>query len=62
MAKDDGERISIRLTADLSRRLDKIQPKIAKDQTIAGLLNVNRSDVVRLALIRGLEVLEKQYR
>ena len=64
MVKDEVERQQISvwvLAADL-RRADSLVRRVAKDRMAASLGNVTRSTVLRLALSRGLEALEKQYK
>jgi len=54
--------LSVRIPDDLARRLDRLVPKIAKDQNLATLGRVSRSAVVKLALLRGVAALETEYR
>ena len=62
MRETASGKLSLRLTPDLIQRIDKLRPKIAKDPAVAGLTRVTRSVVVRRALLRGVEVLEQEYR
>lgn len=64
MAKGEAERqqISVWVIADDLRRADALVSKIAKDRSAAAVGRVTRSAVFRLALSRGLEVLEKEYK
>jgi predicted transcriptional regulator len=54
--------LSVRIPDDLARRLDRLVPKIAKDQNLAAFGRVSRSAVVKLALLRGVAVLEAEYK
>lgn len=53
---------SVWLSGEDLRRADALVRKVAKNPVIASTGRVNRSAVLRLALTRGLEVLEKEYR
>jgi hypothetical protein len=57
-----GVPISVRIPADLARRLDKLLPKLAKDSAFSTLGVINKSSVVKLAILRGVEALEAQYK
>jgi hypothetical protein len=52
---------SVRLPKDVVRRLDALVPKLERVPTIAALGPLTRSKVLRLALARGLEVLEAEH-
>lgn len=56
-----GVPISVRVPPEIARRIDKLIPKIEKDRTLSTFGQVNRSSVVKLVLLRGLEALEAQY-
>lgn len=56
-----GVPVSVRVPPELARRMDKLVPKIAKDPTVATLGIVTRSTMVKLALLKGVEVLEAEY-
>lgn len=56
--------VSLRLTPKLVRRVDALIPKLKrlKEVTHYGALTLNRSAVLRLAIARGVEMLEKDCR
>jgi hypothetical protein len=49
----------LRLPADLVEKLDQLLPKLAADPQLAAWGRPTRSSVARLALITGIEELEK---
>ena len=56
---------SLRLHADLLARLDAMIPRVEermRDQTMTKYLAVNRSDVMRIAIEKGLGVLELEFK
>ena len=55
-------RLSLRVPRDLGRRVETLRPKIAKDRSVATLGKVTQSTVLKLALLRGLDALEQEYR
>jgi len=55
-------RLSLRVPRDLGRRVEALRPKIAKDRAVATLGKVTQSTVLKLALLRGLDVLESEYK
>lgn len=55
-------RLSLRVPRELVKRVDGLQPKIARDRAIATLGKVTQSTVLKLALLRGLEALEAEYK
>jgi hypothetical protein len=61
MASERDVPISARVPPDLAKRLDKLKAKLERDPTVRTLGKVNRSMVVKLALLRGVEALEAQY-
>jgi hypothetical protein len=64
MAKHDIQ-TALRVPSDTLNRADKLIPfvdKAARECDIGGLVGqVRRSNILRLALIRGLEVLEAEH-
>ena len=50
--------LSVRLHADLLARLDALVPVFASDAALAPTGRADRSDVLRAALLAGLQVLE----
>jgi predicted transcriptional regulator len=52
---------SVRLPADLVKRLDKMEAKLAKQPDMAAF-RVTRQSVLRLALMRGLDALEEEHK
>jgi hypothetical protein len=57
-----GVPISVRVPPELSRRLEKLVPKLSKDQGLTTLGIITKSSVVKLALLRGVAVLEAEYK
>ena len=53
--------VSVRLTPEMVKRLDRLVPKIARDPAIAAIGNISRSTVIKMALVDGLVGLEKRY-
>jgi hypothetical protein len=62
----DGSRqgvpVSVRVPKELVDRLDRLVPKLAKDPAWHTLGIVSRTSAIKLALLRGVEALEKQYK
>jgi hypothetical protein len=52
--------ITLRLPKDLFNRADALVPKIAVHGDLQAV-RISRSTVLRLALLKGLETLEKEY-
>ena len=52
--------ITTRLPADLVERLDLLVPKLRRDPSLRAFGRITRSTVLRLALERGLVVLEAE--
>jgi len=58
----DSPPLSIRLQPSTIERLDALVPKIATDADVEAVMGkVQRSVVLRLALLEGLRVLERRY-
>jgi hypothetical protein len=57
-----GVPVSVRVPPELARRMDRLIPKIAKDPAVATLGIVTRSTLVKLAILKGVEVLEQEYK
>jgi hypothetical protein len=57
-----GVQISIRVPSDALKRADSLRSKVGKDKNVAALGKVTRSTVLKLAMIRGLEQLEREYK
>lgn len=53
--------IALRVTTDVLDRADALAARVSKDPKMA-LGTVTRSNVLRLALLRGLESLEAEYK
>ena len=51
-------RLSIRVPAELVRRLDALQARVARLPECAHLGTIDRSKVARVALLRGVAALE----
>lgn len=52
----------LRLPPELLKRAERLLPMVAADPRVSLLGRVSRSTVLRMALISGLDALEKQYR
>ncbi|OQW87793.1 MAG: hypothetical protein BWK78_08730 [Thiotrichaceae bacterium IS1] len=52
--------VSFRLSTILLQRLDKAVERLSHNTRYATRGNFNRSDLMREALIRGLEIIEKE--
>ena len=57
-----ASQIALRVSPDMEQRVDALLPKLAKDATLSAVGRVTRSTVLKLALSRGLEVLEREYK
>lgn len=57
-----GKPISFRVPPEALRRADALTPRIARNRTVAALGGVTRSTVLKLALMRGLDVLEQEFK
>jgi len=57
-----GVPVTVRIPAELAKRLDRLKPKVGKDPTLTTFGRVSRSSIVKLALLRGVAVLEAEYK
>ena len=57
-----GVPVSVRIPPELARRLDRLVPKLAKNTSLTTLGIITKSSVVKLALLRGVEALEPEYK
>lgn len=55
-----GVPVSVRVPPELAKRLDRLVGKLAKERGGASLGIINKSGVIKLALLRGVEVLEAE--
>lgn len=55
-----GVPVSVRVPEDLAKRLDRLVLKASKARTLGSLGLINKSSVVKLALLRGVEALEAE--
>ena len=64
MAEKERSRtpLSVRIPDDLAKRLDRLVPKMHKHATFSTIGRVSRSSVVKLALLRGVEQLEAEFK
>lgn len=55
--------LNLRLSSDLVQRADRLVDRLAADPRVAALVGTkpSRSAVLRLAIVRGLEVLEAEH-
>jgi hypothetical protein len=56
------QKLSLRVTADVLKRADMLRTRIAKNPNVVPLGRVTQSTVLKLALLRGLDALEAEYR
>lgn len=54
--------VVLRLPSELVSRAEFLRPMIEKDPELRAWGRVSRSAVLRLAILKGLEALETQYR
>jgi hypothetical protein len=60
LAKEQEASITFRVASDLRDRLDALVPHVEqKMRDTTGRANASRSDVIRIALMRGVEALER---
>ena len=52
----------LRVQANIAKRADELKPKVARDPNLSAVGRITRSTVLKLALLRGLEVLEQEYK
>jgi len=57
-----GMQISIRVPPEALRRAEALRSKIARNRTVLALGKVTRSTVLKLAMMRGLDVLESEHK
>lgn len=62
MAVVRREQITLRVPPEAVRRAEKLVPRVAADRTFAALGRITRSTVLNLALMRGLDALEQEYK
>jgi hypothetical protein len=64
MGKTTGKAplLSVRVSPDLLKRADRLIAKLGRDKSVTTIGNVTRSTVVKLALLRGLDALEAEYK
>ena len=55
-----GVPISVRVPPELAKRLDRLVGKLAKDRGGPTLGIMNKSNVIKLALLKGCEALEAE--
>jgi len=54
--------LSIRVPVDLVKRATRLTPKVGRDPAVTTVGRVTRSTVIKLALRRGLDALEAEYK
>ncbi len=60
-AREEGSiQIVLRVQGSVAKRADDLLPKIARDPHLAAAARITRSTVLKLALLRGLEILERE--
>ena len=55
------EIVSLRLPKEITGRADKLIPKIQGDAEHSAIGRISISSILRLAIIRGLNVVEKEF-
>ena len=60
--QEPGSLVGLRVAPDILKRADKLLPKLAGDRTLATVGRITRSTVLKLALVRGLDVLEAEHK
>lgn len=53
--------VVVRVPGSLLKRIERLVRLVGKDKELSAFGRVSRSSVVRLALVRGVEDLEKQF-
>ncbi len=53
--------VSIRLPIEVIERMEKLQTRIQAAPEYAGAVNITTAAVIRMALIKGMDTLEKDY-
>jgi hypothetical protein len=61
MGKVAGPLLSVTVSPDVLKRADRLIPTVGRDSAVTSIGCVTRSTVVNLALMRGLEALEREY-
>ena len=57
-----GVPVSVRIPPELARRLERLVPKLAKNTSLTTLGIITKSSVVKLAILKGVEALEQEYK
>jgi len=52
----------LRVQASIAKRADELRPRVARDPNLSAVGRISRSTVLKLALLRGLDVLEQEYK
>jgi hypothetical protein len=51
----------VQVTPEILQRIDKLTPRMRRNASVTAVGRVTRSAVARLALVRGLDILEDEY-
>ncbi len=62
MGKVAGPLLSVRVSPELLKRADKLIARVGRDTAVTTIGRVTRSTIIKLALVRGLDALEQEYR
>jgi hypothetical protein len=62
MGKAAGPLLSVRVSPEMLKRADRLIPKVSRDPAVTTIGRVTRSTVVKLALMRGFDALEQEYK
>jgi hypothetical protein len=62
MGKVAGPLLSVRVSPDLLKRADRLIGRVGRDRAVTTIGRVTRSTVIKLALVRGLDALEAEYK
>jgi hypothetical protein len=54
--------VALRIPTEALKRADALIPKVARDSTVAALGEITRSTILKLAVMRGLDALEKEHK
>lgn len=56
-----SDRVTLRVTPDITTRADALRAALAKDAALLGFTRTTRAIVLKRALLEGLALLEKRY-
>jgi hypothetical protein len=59
--KDNRKAVNLRVDQEILERAEQLIPKIKADPELSALGRISTSSVIRLAILKGLEILEKKF-